>query len=321
MDSKIPAFDLEPQFRDYIWGGTKLRPGQMTAEAWIVHEGNRVLSGPFAGKTLAEAAEIAGGRILGQRSLARTGKRFPLLIKLLDCAQWLSLQVHPNDRQAEELEGAGQFGKTEAWHILHADPGAEILCGFQPATSREEIDRSVRDGSILKHTQHVPMRSGETIFIPAGTVHALGPGLLVYEVQQTSDITYRVFDWNRPASAGRKLHIDESLAVLDPTATGRTIPAPAFLDGSKAGLISCPYFQLDLLTLESIPYESDTRNTCFHTLMVVEGKVRVTGDGWETVKSRYETTLIPAAAGTYRVEALEKSRVLKASNPGEEIMI
>jgi mannose-6-phosphate isomerase len=321
MDNKLNAFDLEPQYRDYIWGGSRLRPGQVTAEAWIVHEGNRVLSGPFAGKSLAQAAEEAGASLLGQHSVSRTGNRFPLLIKLLDCAQWLSLQVHPNDQQAEQLEGPGQFGKTEAWHILHAEPGAEIICGFHPGTSGEEIARSIRDGSILEHTQRVPLQTGDTVFIPAGTVHALGPGLLVYEVQQTSDITYRVFDWNRPASAGRKLHIEQSLAVLDPTATGTPIPAPPFLYGARERLVLCPYFQLDLLSLEKHTFNGDTRKLCFHTLTVIEGRVKITGAGWETVKAQFETTLIPAAAGAYRVEALEKSRILRASNLGNESML
>ena len=110
---------LEPEYRDYVWGGGRLRPGiDPTAEAWVVWEEDRVRSGDLAGRTLGEISAQFGASLLGQRTVARTGKRFPILIKLLDCAQWLSLQVHPNDKQAIELEGPGQFGKTEAWHIL-----------------------------------------------------------------------------------------------------------------------------------------------------------------------------------------------------------
>lgn len=309
--------DLEPQYREYVWGGTQLRPGKVTAEAWIVHEANKILSAPFLGKTLAQAAEEAGTALLGRRSLERTGKRFPLLIKLLDCADWLSLQVHPNDEQAARLEGAGEFGKTEAWHILSASAEAEILCGFRPGVSSEDILQSVKDSTILNHIQHIPMRKGDTVFIPAGTVHALGPGLLVYEVQQTSNTTYRVFDWNRPASAGRKIHIEQSLAVLDPTASGQPLPLSPFRDGGLDDLVQCPYFTLSMLTLENKSITLNTGSEFFHSLTVIEGSVRICGEGWETVKECYQTALIPASAGTYTLIPQARTRIIKSSNDYE----
>ncbi|MBE0696772.1 MAG: class I mannose-6-phosphate isomerase [Anaerolineaceae bacterium] len=313
MPESLPAFGLEPQYREYVWGGARLRPGKITAEAWIVHEGNRILSGPLTGKTLAEAAEESGPALLGHRSVRRIGNRFPLLIKLLDCAQWLSLQVHPNDEQAVVLEGAGQFGKTEAWHILNADPDAEILCGFRSGVTKEMIDQSIRDGSILNYTQKISMHTGDTIFIPAGTVHALGPGLLAYEVQQTSDITYRVFDWNRPASAGRKIHIEQSLAVLDSTASGHPIQEPPFEDGNQRNLVQCPYFSLNMLSLESKSIQLNTAFSTFHTLTPIEGTVKITGTGWEMEKRIYETSVIPASAGKYTLSPMGKVRILKSS--------
>jgi mannose-6-phosphate isomerase len=313
MPEPLSAFDLELQYREYVWGGSRLRPGQITAEAWIVHEGNRISSGPFTGKTLAQAAQEAGPALLGHTSFGRIGSRFPLLIKLLDCAQWLSLQVHPNDQQAVVLEGAGQFGKTEAWHILNADPGAEILCGFRPGVSKDRIDQSVRDGSILNDTQKIPMQTGDTIFIPAGTVHALGPGLLVYEVQQTSDITYRVFDWNRPASDGRKIHIEQSLAVLDPTASAQPVRNQSFKDGEQTQLVQCPYFTLNMLSLEHETIQLSTDFSTFHTLTPIEGTVRITGSGWEMVKGLYETIIIPANAGDYALTPVGRARILKSS--------
>ena len=313
MPDTLPAFDLEPQYRDYVWGGTGLRPGQITAEAWIVHEGNRILSGAYAGKTLAEVANETGPALLGHLSFNRIGARFPLLIKLLDCADWLSVQVHPNDEQAAALEGPGKFGKTEAWHILNADPGAEILCGFQPGVEKALIEQSVRDGSILNYAQRVAMQTGDTIFIPAGTVHALGPGLLVYEVQQTSDITYRVYDWNRPASAGRKIHIEQSLAVLNPQASGKPIHQPAFMDGKQVRLVGCPYFDLNILLLENESIRLDTGYSTFHTLTPIEGRIKISGPGWEMEKGIYETILIPANAGEYTISPAGRTRVLKSS--------
>lgn len=312
-----PAFQLEPQYRDYVWGGDRLRPGQRTAEIWAIFAGDVITSGPLRGRTLAAAAELEGAALLGQRVVERfgsgpDGKRFPLLVKLLDCADWLSLQVHPNDEQAAALAGPGQYGKTEAWHVLQASPAAQVLCGFRPEVDRETALNSVRDGTLMEYTRSVPMQTGETIFIPAGTLHALGPGLLVYEVQQSSDITYRVFDWNRPASAGRKLHIAESLAVLDTSAAAQPLPPPADRPG-RARLVACPYFTLELLNLQSQPLELDPQEQTFHALTVIEGTVAVEGPGWRLLLQRFESAVAPANAGPYRLIPEGNARVLAAS--------
>lgn len=308
------VFGLEPQYREYVWGGSRLRPGQSpTAEAWVVYEGDLITSGPLKGQTLAEAAKTYGAALLGERVAARTGSRFPLLVKLLDCAQWLSLQVHPNDRQAVELEGPGQFGKTEAWYILEADPGAKILWGLKPGSKQADWQQAVRDGHIIDYTQSVPVKNGETVYIPAGTMHALGPGLFVYEVQQVSDITYRVFDWNRPAASGRKLHIEQSLAVIDASATGTPIPQPPFVDGGDARLITCPYFALDLLTAEATPLRQATQGNTFHALTVIEGRMRIESDVWSQTFDRLQTAIIPANSQPYQIYPLTRASVLKAS--------
>ncbi len=127
---------------------------------------------------------------MGANTVAHTGTRFPLLIKILDCAQWLSLQVHPDDEAAERLEGPGYFGKTEAWHVLDAAPGAQLIAGMRPDTTAEALAAAIRDGTILDFVQYQDVRAGDTVFMPARTIHTLGPGLLIYEVQQTSDLTY-----------------------------------------------------------------------------------------------------------------------------------
>lgn len=308
------VFGLEPQYRDYVWGGNRLRPGQSpTAEAWVIYEGDRITNGPLAGQTLGEAAQIYGAALLGEDVVSRTGLRFPLLVKLLDCAQWLSLQVHPNDQQAIELEGPGQFGKTEAWHILEAAPGAEILWGLKPGAPEAGWKQAIRTGQIIDYTQKVPVKTGQTVFIPAGTMHALGPGLFVYEVQQVSDITYRVFDWNRPMSSGRKLHIEQSLAVIDPAASGQPIPKPPFVDGASARLVECPYFALDLLTAETTSLDLSTQGKTFHALTVIEGSVRIEGDGWSQVFDRLQTAVIPANSQPYRVHPITHASILKAA--------
>jgi len=195
---------LAPSYRDYVWGGEKLRPGHYpTAEAWVVWEGDVIEAGTLAGKTLGQLATEFGAALLGTKPVSRTGTRFPLLIKLLDCAQWLSLQVHPDDQLAVELEGPNQFGKTEAWHVLDAEPDAKLVAGLKPNIASELLADSIRNGTITEHLQYKDIKPGETVFMPAGTLHALGPGLLIYEVQQTSDWTYRVYDWGRPACTSK----------------------------------------------------------------------------------------------------------------------
>ena len=308
------ALRLTPEYRDYLWGGDRLRPGQSpTAEAWVVYEQDRIASGALAGQTLAQVASVYGEALLGRRSVQRTGTRFPLLVKLLDCAKWLSLQVHPNDEQAAQLEGVGHFGKTEAWHILDAAPDAEILCGLRPGVSRDTLTQAIRAGTILDCVQRLAVRAGDTVFIAPGTLHALGPSLLVYEVQQTSDITYRVFDWDRPANRGRQLRIEQSLAVADVNATGQAIPLPELADGDRQVLVSCVYFTLEIVSGHENSITLDAGGESFHALTLIEGKAQIKGTGWEQELNRFETVVVPAACGAYRVEPDGSCRALKAA--------
>jgi mannose-6-phosphate isomerase len=305
-------FQLIPQYRDYLWGGHRLRPGRLTAEAWAVYEGDRIASGPLAGQALAEVATADPIGLLGARAVARTGARFPLLIKLLDCAQWLSVQVHPDDEAAVRLEGPGHFGKTEAWHILDAAPEAQLIAGMRPETTAEALAEAIRGGTILDWVQYQAVRPGDTVFMPARTIHALGPGLLVYEVQQTSDLTYRVFDWNRPATPGRVLHIEKSLAVADPSASAPAQPAPALAGGERAELVSCPYFTLVLLAAGERPIGLDTGGETFHALTVIEGAAEVVAAGGALRLGRFDSAVVPAACGAYEIRPLAGCRVLKA---------
>src|SRR3972149_1360115 len=243
--NKTP-FSLAPEYRDYVWGGARLRPGIVpTAEAWIIYAGNRVSSGPYAGRVLAELAEDFGTELLGTRAVAQTGKRFPVLVKILDCAQWLSLQVHPNDEQAVKLEGEGFFGKTEAWHVLESEPNTKLIIGIKPNITAEALADSIKNGTILASVQSVEVKEGDTLFMSPGTIHALGPGLLMYEIPQTSDLTYRVYDWGRPETETRKLHIDKALAVSNPNVTASVLHAPQVNDGDVKTLTQCEYFKLE----------------------------------------------------------------------------
>jgi mannose-6-phosphate isomerase len=305
---------LSPAYRDYVWGGEKLRPGHYpTAEAWVVWEEDVVESGSFAGKTLGAVAAQFGEAFLGAKAMSRTGTRFPLLIKLLDCAQWLSLQVHPNDKQAVELEGAGQFGKTEAWHILDSEPEAKLIAGLKPNTSPEMVAESIRNGTITEHVQYANIRPGDTIFMPAGTLHALGPGLLVYEVQQTSDWTYRVYDWGRPATEKRPLHIEKSIRVTRSDFTAPIRSAPEYGEGTRNILVQCDYFTLEILSAESNAIELDTNSESFHAITVIEGRAVLQTEAVSVELDRFQTAVVPAGMKRYEFRPLEKCRALKSS--------
>jgi len=309
-------FKLEPQYQEYVWGGNRLRPNQgKTAEAWIVFEDNRIIDGPLAGATLTEVAERNAPELLGNKVMAQSGTRFPLLIKLLDCADWLSLQVHPNNEQAKQLEGPGYFGKTEAWFVIEADENAQLLGGFRPGVTSSDISIALHEGGILDLVQRHDVHTGDAFFIPAGMIHALGPGLLIYEVQQTSDITYRVYDWDRPLTAGRKLHLEQAQMALNPDLEGRLIPGSSCKGKQWTRLVNCEYFALELISGKTETMEFDTQGESFSVMTVLDGKAQIYGDGWTSELGHFESLLLPAVCGEHHLELMGTSRVLRAYVP------
>lgn len=302
MPRHLPPLRVDPQLHERVWGGQRFEaPGKTIGEVWIVWEGDRVVGGPYARRTLGELAAELGPALVGT---ARHQSTFPLLIKLLDTREWLSIQVHPDDADAVALEGAGYVGKTEAWHVLDAEPGAQLIAGLRPGADRQALASALGANTILDLVAYRSVRAGDTIYIPAGTIHALGPGLLIYEVQQSSDITYRVFDWNRPPSAGRPLHLTQTLAVANPAAEVSVLPAPGGPGPAHDELVASPYFVLERLAASTgWSVELDTGGASFHALTVVEGRADVVvGDVREEL-ARFETMLVPAATGAYRVES------------------
>jgi mannose-6-phosphate isomerase len=309
---------LEPQFRERVWGGRHLRTSEPPiGEAWIAFEDSLVATGPLAGRKLADLAAEYGAALLGSAVLGRYGRRIPLLAKILDCADWLSVQVHPNDEQAGRMAGPNEFGKTEAWFFLQAAPDARILLGVRPGTTAAELASAIRGGRALDVTATVAVHGGEAVLIPAGTLHAIGPGLLLYEIQQESDITYRAYDWDRPQLAGRKLHIEESVEVA--TTAGPCEPTAPAVAGATgiADAADCPYFDLDVARAGAAPLPLDTGGRSFHILTVVEGTAEVEA-GAEVVRlERFETVLVAGSTGAYLVRAAEGSAtLLRASVPG-----
>ena len=313
----IKPFKLEPTYRDYVWGGNRLRQNsETTAEAWMVYEENKIATGPYKGKKLAELTKGEGDSLLGSVPASQTGHRFPLLIKLLDCASWLSLQVHPNDEQAKKLEGPEHFGKTEAWYVVDAEEDAELLSGLKDGVTHEEIEEAVGNKEILDLVVRRKVQTGDYLFMAPGTIHALGPGLMIYEVQQTSDITYRVYDWDRPKTGRRKLHIEQAIEVLNPDAKGevhhsRTREGVIHPDN----LITSDYFSLNLISGASGSIQINPSGKSFHALTTLEGTISIRGDGWSFELEPYETILIPAVYREFKVSAEKQVRLLDAFVP------
>ena len=309
MQKNMPSLlTFTPAIRNYVWGGRTLlslagpdagKNNDPIAEVWAIYENNRVKNGFFSGRTLAELVAEYPNEVLGTHVVAQDYEHFPLLIKLLDCERWLSLQVHPSDEQARQLEGPQFMGKTEAWHILNAQPDAQLIAGIKPNTSAEALHAAIGTETILELVEYHHTQTNDTIFVPAGTIHALGPGLLVYEVQQTSDLTYRVFDWNRPQSDGRKLHIEKSIAVTNLKSQGK-ITRQQDSEGATTSLVQCPYFHLEML---SMPQERDTLGKSFHALTVIAGEARVsTRENEVVVLQKFDTLLVSAVCRRYRLD-------------------
>jgi mannose-6-phosphate isomerase len=216
---------FHPIFKERIWGGReierlygkKLPPGKVIGESWEIsdrpNDESIIANGKFAGKSLHWLMENHRDELLGDAKPANKN-RFPLLIKILDAREKLSLQVHPPTSKAAELKGEP---KTEMWFIAAAAPGAELFVGLKRGVTRAEFEKKISDGSVAECFHRVPVRTGDTMFLPSGRVHAIGAGLVIFEIQQNSDTTYRVFDWNRSGLDGRprELHVAQSLASID----------------------------------------------------------------------------------------------------------
>lgn len=313
MSSLLAPLFFAPALKERVWGGQQLGGSAQApvGEAWAVHEELVPQGDEWAGRTLADLAREFPAELVGE---GWSGERFPLLIKLLDCQDWLSVQVHPNDAQAQEMVGPGELGKTEAWHVLHAEPGAKLISGTRPDVNAEILERGIRTGQVSELTQEQAVSAGDTLLVPAGTLHALGPGLLIYEVQQTSDTTYRVYDWDRPASAGRELHLEQSAAVTRP-AQAHHVPAASVSDAAtESKLTHCEYFVLE--ELRSGPgrrVEGQTASRSFHALTLKSGEAVLRVGSRTFPLSALQTVLLPAALGAYSLEG--DFHALRASLP------
>ncbi len=317
MDVRLSPYVLEPKLTSAIWGGDALvrrfgkagDPRATLGESWECWDENRVATGALAGKTLGGLRGELGAALMGPIDPARI---FPVLTKIIDAREPLSVQVHPDDAYAQRVEHQPN-GKTECWYVLDCDPGAELVLGWTRDTSREEYERRVADGTLGEILRRVPVRAGEVYYLPAGTLHAIGAGIRIFETQQASDLTYRIFDWNRTGPDGkpRQLHVQKAADVLDYRATFpgaiRTLAYEA--DGiAHELLIADPRFAVERVTITrgDAYVETDGRPL---TLTAMGAHLRVDTDAnasallepWQTVvtpASPARVALVPGGEPT-----------------------
>lgn len=297
---------LKPACKDYIWGGHRLAEeydiaydGDVLAEAWELSchpDGPSVITnGKWAGKTLTEYIESQGWDVLGTH--CRRFRDFPILIKLIDAKQNLSIQVHPDNRFA--LEKEGQYGKTEMWYVLDAQEGPYLYYGFKEEITKEEFARRIRENTLPEVLNAVSVKKGDVLFIESGTLHAIGQGIMIAEIQQNSNVTYRVYDYGRVGKDGRKrdLQIEKALAV--------TNRRPVIRSGkSYPHIADCDYFTVDKLNLDGdimSRVEGNVSKDSFVSVLILGGEGTIIC-GKECVPyQKGDSLFLAAGSGSYQI--------------------
>ncbi len=322
MTNELYPLLLRALAKEKIWGGRNLErllgkvlpPGVQIGETWEAWEDCVVENGAHQGRTLQSLLDEDAEGILG----AARAPRFPLLFKFIDAQQDLSVQVHPDDARAQSLEQQ-TFGKTEAWFILDAEPDAKLILGFKRAVRAEEVVLGLQNKNLIDLLAFVPARRGDVVFVPAGTVHAIGKGIVLAEIQENSDITYRLYDWDRSGET-RALHIDQSLRVFSGTRVEQPkIPSvvlhhPQF---DEDYLVACRYFALTDCQIDQ-RVDALSTNGKFQILAITQGAATILfGPGLASSVSagRGQTLVLPARLGAYSILPVTPCKILRAFVP------
>ena len=297
---------LKPSCKDYLWGGHRLveeykkeYSGEVLAETWELscHPAgpSYVDNGPYKGKTLQEYINQEGKQVLGKN--CRRFRDFPILAKFIDARDNLSIQVHPDNRYA--LQNEGQYGKTEMWYVMEAGENSYLYYGFQREISREEFAERIQSDTLLEVLHAVPVQKGDVLFIESGTIHAIGKDILIAEIQQNSNVTYRVYDYGRVGKDGRKrdLHIEKALAV--------TNRVPIFKSKSSYPHVAdCDYFTVDKLNLDGIMMgrmEGNVTDRSFVSLLFLDGEGTITCKGEQLDYKKGDSFFLSAGSGAYEI--------------------
>jgi len=330
LNELIYPLTFTPVFKDYIWGGRNLEtvlgrtiPAGVVAESWDIsgHPSSptTVNNGPLEGKTLPEVMQLLGLNLVGRRSesMLQRGK-FPLLVKLLDANQPLSVQVHPDDAYAQAHE-QGELGKTEMWYILQAEPNAKLIYGLARETTPEKFAAALQAGQLESCLHYLPIQAGQAVFIPAGSLHAIMGGIVLVEIQQNSDTTYRVYDWNRLGADGqpRPLQVDKAMQVINFKQI-EPEPYPIELikesDGIRHELIThCVEFQVERFTFKAgAIFRGHCKGNTFEIWGVMSGAGQINWGGEPLDLAAVHFALLPATLGDFEI---------KIHTPGEWLRV
>jgi len=317
----VPGFDPRP------WGTEDLSPiypnhrfNQKIGEAWLTGDDCKVANGPLAGKTLAELSAQYQRDLVGEA--ARDAKRFPLLLKFLFPHEKLSVQVHPDDDQA--LRVGQPWGKTECWYVAHAKPGSQVGLGLKAGVTAAQLEKAIHENRAEELLNWVDVHAGDLIYVAGGTVHTLGPGSIIVETQQQSDMTYRLYDYGRP----RELHLkDGMLAVKEKARSGKVPRAKALETGSQAGkkgyspLVAAPYFAVEKFELQepqALATRDESGKASAQILVAVEGCGVVEAAGAEPVTlAKGDAVVVPACCDEFDVKPQWTLEFLRAYVPGK----
>jgi len=308
MNNSLYPMTFKPVYKDYPWGGSRIprtfnrdMPEGIYAESWEISDRDDgmsiVANGPLEGKTIREILQEKPQEIMGSNI---NGTKFPLLIKLIDANQKLSVQVHPNDRAAAMFGGEA---KTEMWYLLGDNP-TQVYCGLNDGITKESFQQAIADGTSGDAMRPVPVQKNSVVFVRGGRVHAIDAGCLILEIQQNSNTTYRLYDWDRVGNDGRPrdLHIEQAIDVIDWSNNKNPLVEPRMLVDTDTfqcqEILKCEYFQLEKLAFTA-PLEVPMSGKTFHALFVSEGKATIEWEGGSLSAPAGTSVLVPAALPTY----------------------
>jgi mannose-6-phosphate isomerase len=307
---KLYPLTFEPIFKERIWGGTKLKDflnksfdGNQIGESWelstVANDVSVVSNGDFAGLNLNELIEKYPTEILGSKSIEKFGLEFPLLFKFLDAKEDLSIQVHPNDELAKQRHNS--FGKTEMWYVMQADENARLVVGFKNNTNKKDYLKHLEDKTLVTILNETTVKKGDTFFLETGTVHAIGAGVLIAEIQQTSDITYRLYDWDRVDANGngRELHNDLAVEAINYEETNTKVKYEN-ISNESVNLVECPFFTTNILEVSGT-YNWKKKKESFTVFMCTEGSFVLVTPNSKSEFKKGDTVLIPAILEEFQI--------------------
>lgn len=313
---------FNPILKEKIWGGEKLisllkkkSTRKNIGESWEISdvegETSKVIDGTLKGKSLKELIKTYKGNLVGEKVYESFGNKFPLLIKFIDAKTALSIQLHPHDELAKKRHNS--FGKTEMWYVMQADKKANLIVGFQKDSNQEEYLEHLKNKTLLDILNVDNVSEGDVYFIPTGRIHAIGAGVLLAEIQQTSDITYRVYDWDRQDDEGnyRQLHTEEAIDAIDYTAQKSYRTAYQKPQNIASTIIECPYFTTNMLPVSKRISVNHTNKDSFVIYMCVSGEVEFSVRREIKTLQTGETLLVPACLKEFEINPTKKSELLE----------